>query len=67
MKRRDMKQAVGMLAAALAVWTATSCGGSEALRTVAPVKVETVTVGEASTSGAPIITWAWWKKTSQLH
>lgn len=47
-----MKQAVGMLAAVLAVWTATSCGGSETPRTVAPVKVETVTVGKASTSGA---------------
>lgn len=45
-----MKKAVGMLAATLAVWTAVSCGERETTRTVTPVKVETVTVGESSTA-----------------
>ena len=39
-----------MLAATLAVWTAVSCGERETTRTVTPVKVETVTVGESSTA-----------------
>ena len=39
-----------MLAATLAVWTAVSCGERETIRTVTPVKVEIVTVGESSTA-----------------